>query len=137
MSTTSQKSMKSKLALIFTGVTVAVACLNPLGKEALAGNFSRSCSNIVLRQDRILTAICKDRNANYRRTSLDLNRRIGNKNGYLTTGSDYIKTCQNIGWGRGVSLRADCRTYNGDWRYSTLNLDNIISNNDGNLTFDR
>ncbi|MBF2017757.1 MAG: CVNH domain-containing protein [Rivularia sp. T60_A2020_040] len=138
MSTTCQKSMKSKLALIFTGVTLAVACLNPLGKEALAGKFSRSCEDFALTGDSILSATCKDRNANKRRTSLNLNRRIRNKNGYLTTGGgNYVSTCKNIGWGRGVSLKADCRTYNGDWRYSTLNLDSIITNNDGNLTFDR
>ena len=138
MSTTSKQStMKSKLVLIFTGVTLAAACLNPLGKEALAGGFSRSCGNIVLREGKILSAICKDRNANYRKTSLDLNERIGNKNGRLIISRNYIASCKNIGLGGGFSLRADCKTYNKDWRSTSLNLDGVITNEDGNLRFDR
>lgn len=128
------KNNKTLSALFFALITIP--CLNPLGQEALAGNFSRSCSNIVLERGQILRANCKDRDANYRRTALDLNRGIQNRNGYLQAGEGYVRTCTNIGWSGGVNLRADCRTYNGDWRYSELDLDSIISNIDGNLIFD-
>ena len=126
----------NKALSVLCFVSMAVACLNPLGKEALAGNFSRSCQITGLAEGRILTANCKDRSANFRQTSLDLNRRIGNKDGNLTISGGYTGTCKNIGL-NGSSLRADCKTYNGDWRATGLDLNRVITNNDGNLTFDR
>jgi hypothetical protein len=116
-------------------VSMTVVFLNPLGKAALAGNFSRSCGEFRL-NGTILSATCKDRSANPRRTSLDLNRRIGNKDGHLTISGGYASTCRNINL-NGVTLRGDCRTYNGDFRATSLNLNKVISNNDGNLAFDR
>ncbi|RUT10718.1 hypothetical protein DSM107010_39580 [Chroococcidiopsis cubana SAG 39.79] len=112
--------------------------MNPLGKEALAGNFSRSCGNIRVEQGQFLHATCKDRSANNRNTSLDLNSGIGNKDGHLTRSGGYISTCKNIKWDGGTTLQADCRTYSKDWRTGTkLDLNRVISNQDGNLTFDR
>ena len=83
-----------------------------------------------------MNANCIDRSANSRRTSLDLNSRIGNKDGHFTISGGYNSTCKNIRLS-GVSLEGDCRTYNGDWISSSFNLDKVISNNDGNMTFDR
>ena len=117
-------------------VSMTVTCLNLLGKEALAGDFSRSCGDLKLTDGRVLSATCKDRSANLRNTALDLNNRIGNQNGRLTTGGGYVGTCKNIGL-NGNSLQADCRTYKGDWRSTNFDLNRAISNNDGNLTFDR
>ena len=128
--------MINKRTLSLLGfVSMTVVFLNPLGKPALAGNFSRSCGNITL-NNTILSADCKDRSANFRRTSLDLNSRIGNRDGRLTISGSYASTCRNIGLS-GVTLRGDCRTFNGDWRSTSLDLNEVISNNDGNLTFDR
>lgn len=116
-------------------VSMTVACLNPLGKEALAGNFSYSCVDIVLNGTN-LSATCNDRSANPRRTSLDLNRRIANRDGYLRIGGDFASTCKNIGL-TGIVLQGNCKTFKGDYRFTRLNLNGVISNNDGNLTFDR
>lgn len=116
-------------------VSMTVVCLNPLGKQALAGNFSHSCGDIGL-DCTTLSATCKDRSANPRKTSLDLNRRIGNRDGNLTISGGFANTCKNIGLS-GVSLQGDCKTFNGDFRSTRLNLNGVISNNDGNLTFDR
>ena len=116
-------------------VSMTVACFNPLGKQALAGNFSHSCRDFAL-NGTTLSATCKDRSANFRQTSLDLNRRVGNRNGNLTISGNYASTCKNVGLS-GVSLHGDCRTFNGDFRSTSLNLDGVITNNDGNLTFDR
>ena len=115
---------------------MTVTCLNLLAKEALAGDFARSCGDLKLTDGRFLSASCKDRSANYRNTSLDLNNRIGNQDGRLTTRGGYVSTCKNIGL-NGNFLQADCRTYKGDWRSTNFDLNSDISNNDGNLTFDR
>jgi len=127
--------MNNKTLSILCFVSMTVACLNPLGKEALAGNFSRSCGDIAL-NGTTLSATCKDRSANPRRTSLDLNRRIGNRDGRLTISGGYASTCKNVGLS-GVSLQGDCKTFNGDFRSTSLDLNRVITNNDGNLTFDR
>jgi CVNH domain len=114
-------------------VSMTVACFNLLGKEALAGDFSKSCDGTVLENGHILRSNCKDRSANSRETSLDLNSVIGNGDGHLSPGSSgYLKTCKNIRL-NGNSLQADCLTYNRDWRSTSLNLDNNIFNSDGQL----
>ena len=116
-------------------VSMTVTCLNLLGKEALAGDFSGSCKDLKLTDGHVLSATCKDRGANFRNTSLDLNSGIGNKDGHLITTGGYAGTCKNIGL-NGNSLRADCKTYKGDWRSTNLDLNRVISNQDGNLAFD-
>ncbi|NMG19821.1 CVNH domain-containing protein [Brasilonema bromeliae] len=127
--------MNKKTLSILCFVSMAAACFNPLGKEALAGNFSRSCGDISL-DGTTLRANCKDRSANFRSTSLDLNRRIENRDGNLRIGGGFASTCQNIQL-TGTSLQADCKTFNGDFRSTSLDLNSVITNNDGNLTFDR
>jgi hypothetical protein len=86
--------------------------------------------------DKTITATCKDRSANFRKSSLDLNTRIGNRDGNLTTSGGFAGTCKNVGL-NGTTLQADCRTFNKDFRSTQLDLNRIITNNDGNLTFDR
>ena len=113
---------------------MTVTCLNLLGKEALAGDFSGSCKDLKLTDGHVLSATCKDRGANFRNTSLDLNNGIGNKDGRLTTRGGYVSTCKNIGL-NGNSLQADCRTYKGYWRSTNFDLNSIIINQDGNLRF--
>ena len=129
----------NKVLSLLCFASMTVACLNPLGKQALAGGFTRSCEDVRLVSGRYLYANCKDRNATFRgQTSLDLMDRVGNKNGNLGLyGGGYLKSCKNLGSDNINTIWADCRTYNGDWRSTRLNLDDVISNSDGNLTFDR
>lgn len=129
----------NKMLSVLCFASMTVACLNPLGKEALAGGFTRSCENIRLESGRFLYANCKDRNATFRgQSSLDLMDRVGNKDGHLGLyGGGYLKSCRNLRSDDRTTIWADCRTYNGDWRATSLNLDRVISNSDGNLTFDR
>ena len=116
-------------------VSMTVGFLNPLGKPALANNFSRSCGEYRL-DGTILRASCRNPSGNARQTSLDLNRGIANRDGNLRKGgSGYASTCRNITLDR-VTLRGQCLTTNRDWRATSLNLDSIISNRNGTLVFD-
>ena len=126
----------NRISSILCIVSMTVTCLNLLAKEALAGDFARSCGELKLTDGRFLSASCKDRGANFRNTSLDLNNGIGNQDGRLRTSKGYVSTCKNIGL-NGNSLQADCRTYGGDWRSTNFDLNSVIGNQDGNLRFDR
>ena len=106
-------------------VSMTVVCFNLLGKEALGGDFSRSCGGTVLEDGHILKSTCKDRSANSRETSLDLNSVIGNVDGNLVAGSSgYLKTCKNITL-NGDLLQADCLTYNKDWRFTRFDWEHL------------
>ncbi len=129
--------MINKRTLSLLGfVSMTVVFLNPLGKPALAGGFSRSCGAFKL-TGTILNARCTNRSGNLRTASLDLNRGISNRDGHLRKGgSGYGSTCKNMRLDK-TTLRGQCLTTNRDLRNTSLNLDSFISNKDGTLTFDR
>jgi hypothetical protein len=117
-------------------VSMTVVSLNLLEKPAFAGGFARSCKDLDMGGGRVISATCKDRNANFHTSVLDLNRRIGNRDGNLTTSGGFVGTCKNVRLD-GTTLQADCLTFNKDFRFTRLDLNSVITNNDGNLTFDR
>lgn len=133
----------NRMLSILCIVSMTATCLNLLGKEALAKDFSRTCRLEKLVDGRFLDAVCRDSRGVFQKTSLAIDFKIGNRNGRLVRQpkelrirSGYLSSCKNVGLS-GNSLQADCRTAKGDFRAASIDLNTILRNNGGSLEFDR
>lgn len=103
--------------------------------QAIAGNFSRTCSNMVL-YGSTLAAYCKDRNQQFKEAYIKLDNAIGNLDGVLSWGDhNFSHTCSNISL-NGATLSAVCTRMNGSQNRTWINLDEHIDNTNGVLRFD-
>jgi hypothetical protein len=107
----------------------------------MAGDFTRTCSNITL-VGTALEAMCRTINQGQARSGISLNRYIANIDGRLTwrRNGNYSASSQNFELDQesGVTfLHCDCQRRDGTWTSSALNLDERISNINGQLTYER
>ncbi|WP_017651877.1 CVNH domain-containing protein [Fortiea contorta] len=109
-----------------------------IGNAWAAGGFSQTCSNVSVNGS-ALSANCQRANGyTTSKTSIDLNRYVGNIDGTLKWGdSRFSLTCQQVGLAGKNRLRAECeRSDQRSYLGSYINLDEHIANIDGSLKFE-
>ena len=128
-------------ALLFVSMTFAILSFS--GKEALAGGFIRSCSEISLdlaAPEILLRATCRRADGTFYSSFLVLDSNIGNVDGVLRINSrNFSDSCKIIGLGgdgRELFLFADCLSRAGVYIRSSIDLNRYISNRNGVLWFD-
>ena len=128
-------------ALLFVSMTFAILSFS--GKEALAGGFIRSCSEISLdlaAPETLLRATCRSADGTFYSSFLVLDSNIGNVDGVLRINSrNFSDSCKIIGLGgdgRELFLFADCLSRAGVYIRSSIDLNRYISNRNGVLWFD-
>ncbi|OKH44137.1 hypothetical protein NIES2101_28900 [Calothrix sp. HK-06] len=131
-------SNKTLSVLLFVSMTFT--SLSFLGKEALAGDFGRTCGELNMSSTGngiILSASCRDRGGQWRPSLLNLSNGIGNADGRLVPKSGaFEKSCRILGLS-GTTLQAQCQQSVGGLLTPTdINLNDFISNEDGRLKFD-
>ncbi|KAI8622892.1 Cyanovirin-N [Xylariaceae sp. FL1651] len=100
-------------------------------------SFEATSRNISLQHDCILWADCRKRNNQWRRTSIELSRYIGNSDGAFTFSKPlFSKNAENIKL-HGAILSAKLRRRDGTLVSATLNLNICIANMNGYLEFQK
>ena len=128
-------------ALLFVSMTFAILSFS--GKEALAGGFMRSCSEISLdtaAPETLLRATCRTTEGTFNSTFLVLDRNIGNVDGVLRINSrEFSDSCNSMyltGKEPALYLFANCLNRAGLYVTTFIDLNRYISNRYGVLWFD-
>ncbi len=120
---------------LFICLILVIGISFSLFSDSASAVFTDSCRDTNLNGP-ILSSSCKDRNGNYKYSSIGLNPFIGNRNGLLHWGGEnFANSCEGIRLEGAGALFANCKKVNGDFNDTNINLDNRISNTDGNLTY--
>ena len=132
MMTRIQKNSLTLLKLL--PIFIVLASFTSFSDKALAGGFVRSCNRIRL-SGATLSATCRTRSGDSRRTSINLNNFVTNRDGSLRFSNDgggFSRTCTDITLS-GATLSASCRTFSRDLRNTRLDLNAHITNRNGTL----
>lgn len=136
------KKMYSLIKVVFAFLFACVVSFNFVVDQAMAtGQFSRTCDQIEVNNGE-LSAVCKTRNGNLNKTSINLDEYIGNLDGVLSWGDhNFSQTCDNIALASSFATRqlvvaAECRERDQDINYTDIALDDHIANIDGKLQYE-
>lgn len=105
------------------------------------GQFSQTCEKIELSGSR-LSASCETISGRYTKTSIDLDRYIGNIDGTLEWGDALFSlTCHDLDLAQSLRggtyvLAGNCETRDQENSATEINLDEHIANIDGELEFE-
>ncbi|KAL3466086.1 Cyanovirin-N [Aspergillus heterothallicus] len=99
-------------------------------------SFVQSSSNIRLENGHILCATTRDRNGNPRESRVDLDKFIGNQDGwFMWDGVNFSHSARNIRL-EGTRLTADLPMRNGGYRERQgIELNDRVGNENGTLVF--
>ncbi|KAH8883514.1 HET-domain-containing protein [Thozetella sp. PMI_491] len=99
-------------------------------------SFSLSSSEISLKDDGVLVATCLTRDGVKQHSSINLNLRIGNKEGsFDVPGRNYHASARDVRLVGSKILCADLASSRGQWYQDAIDLDAFIGNHDGKLVF--
>ena len=96
--------------------------------------FSRSSSQILLRDNRILAAKCRLPTGDSVDSLLDLDHCLGNQDGRLIVGGQKFSLAARNARLDGNNLNAMLKKIDGSYVHDTVNLDAFIGNDFGVLT---
>ncbi|KAJ7199052.1 hypothetical protein GGX14DRAFT_664794 [Mycena pura] len=109
-----------------TGDPAPTGTSTPGANPVTLVNFSHTCQSIDFSGD-ILKASCKDWGGSFKTTSIDTNGCIGNNNGVLVAGSNYIQSCSGITFNPGtITINVTCTDRNKQQVPASLNLVCIV-----------
>lgn len=92
-------------------------------------------NSIRLEDNHILVANLETADKNWNESSIDLNKFIGNEDGYFVwDGENFSETCYNIRL-EGSILYADLSNREGNYCQNSIDLAERIENQDGNFAF--
>ncbi|KAH9552672.1 hypothetical protein CY35_09G078900 [Sphagnum magellanicum] len=129
-------SQKMALLAVAAGLLCMSALLN--GAEAQCGGFTASCQEPFSVTGSVVSANCANNAGVFASSSLDLNPFIGNYNGILVQGSDYIATCAPNGFGLVGSsffIFAYCAQEDRHVVRTSFDINNNVSNDNGVLVW--
>ncbi|KAH9556521.1 hypothetical protein CY35_07G033200 [Sphagnum magellanicum] len=129
-------SQKMALLAVAAGLLCMSALLN--GAEASCGGFTASCQEPFSVSGSVVSANCKNDAGVLAESSLDLDPFLGNDNGNLVEGSDYIATCTPEGFAQSGSsffIYAHCAQEGGNPVSASYDINNNVSNDNGVLAW--
>jgi hypothetical protein len=120
------------LTIFILFVTIALSIASKL-KDGQNMNALRTCFNERL-EGSFLSATCKRINDNtMQNTSVNLNTCLGNINGRLSRGRDFLSSCRDCRLGDDT-IYCECKRRDGTWEdISSMKINSFVGNDNGKL----
>jgi hypothetical protein len=112
--------------ILFATIALSIASKLKFGPSM---NALRSCKNALVGSN--LSTKCRGEHG-VQNTSVDLNNCLGNVDGTLNRGKNFLLSCMSCRLRR-ETITCECKRHDGTWNTSRIDLNSFVGNDNGVL----